>query len=231
MWTDFHSHVLPGIDDGAKDVKEASVMLHTMENQQVKTVFATPHYYAHCEKIEDFVEKRQVACTQLEEAKGDSMKVALRMAAEVALEPEICRLDLTPLFYEDLSAVLLELPASHYKSWMSQEIEEVAYTFSVIPILAHFERYLWYEREGLRELLRLPKVVVQISANMLANRETMDLIKDLYSLGIPVLLGSDAHNCGTRPVCFDIAQKILKKRKYGELEAWITESTQMILSS
>ena len=229
MWTDFHSHILPGIDDGAKDVEEASAMLHAMENQQVKTVFATPHYYAHCDKIEDFVEKRQTARAQLEE--GHSIKVALRMAAEVALEPEICRLDLTPLFYEDLSAVLLELPASRYKSWMVQEIEEIAYAFSVIPILAHFERYLWYEQEGLRELLQLPKAVVQISANMLANRETMDLIKDLHFLGIPVLLGSDAHNCGARPVCFDVAQKILKKRKYGELEAWITKSTQMILSS
>lgn len=229
MWIDFHSHVLPGIDDGAKDVKEALAMLHTMEDQQVKTVFATPHYYAHCEKIADFVEKRQTSRTQLE--KGNSLRIALRIAAEVALEPEICRLDLTPLFYEDLSAVLLELPAVHYKSWMSQEIEEIAYAFSVIPILAHFERYLWYERKGLQELLRLPKVVVQISANMLANRETIGLIKDLRVLRIPVLLGSDAHNCGPRPVCFDIAQKTLKKRKYGELEAWITESTQMILSS
>lgn len=231
MWIDFHSHVLPGIDDGAKDVNEAFTMLHEMENQQVKTVFATPHYYAHCEKIADFVKKRQIARTQLEKEKGNSMRIALRVAAEVALEPEICRLDLTPLFYEDLSAVLLELPAVHYKSWMSQEIEEIAYTFSVIPILAHFERYLWYEREGLQELLRLPKVVVQISANMLDNRETIDLIKDLRFLRIPVLLGSDAHNCGSRPVCFDIAQKTLKKRKYGELEAWITESTQMILSN
>lgn len=231
MWIDFHSHVLPGIDDGAKDVKEAFTMLHAMENQQVKTVFATPHYYAHCEKIADFVKKRQIARTQLEKEKGNSMRIALRVAAEVALEPEICRLDLTPLFYGDLSAVLLELPAVHYKGWMSQEIEEIAYTFSVIPILAHFERYLWYEREGLQELLRLPKVVVQISANMLDNRETIDLIKDLRFLRIPVLLGSDAHNCGSRPVCFDIAQKTLKKRKYGELEAWITESTQMILSN
>lgn len=231
MWIDFHSHVLPGIDDGAKDIKEASAMLHAMEKQQVKTVFATPHYYAHSEKIEDFVERRQNACAQLDEEIGKSMEVALRMAAEVALEPEICRLNLMPLFYENLSAVLLELPSSRYKNWMAQEIEEIAYTFSVTPVLAHFERYLWYEREGLRELLQLPKVVVQISAGMLVNRETMDLIRDLYILKIPVLLGSDAHNCGTRPVCFDTAQKIFKKRKYGELEAWITESTQIILSS
>lgn len=231
MWIDFHSHVLPGIDDGAKDVREASAMLCAMENQQVKTVFATPHYYAHCEKIEDFVKKRQHACIQLQEEKGSAIEVALRMAAEIALEPEISQLDLTPLFYEDLSAVLLELPASRYKSWMVQEIEEIAYAFSVIPVLAHFERYLWYEQEGLRELLQIPKVAVQITVNMLTNRETMDLIKELHFLKIPVILGSDAHNCETRPVCFNTAQKVFKKKKFGELEAWITKSTQMILSS
>lgn len=43
---DFHSHVLPGIDDGSDCVEESLEMLHTAKNQGVSTMLATPHFYA-----------------------------------------------------------------------------------------------------------------------------------------------------------------------------------------
>ena len=41
---DFHSHVLPGIDDGSDCVEESLEMLHTAKNQGVSTMLATPHF-------------------------------------------------------------------------------------------------------------------------------------------------------------------------------------------
>ena len=42
---DFHSHVLPGIDDGSDCVEESLEMLHTAKKQGVSMMLATPHFY------------------------------------------------------------------------------------------------------------------------------------------------------------------------------------------
>ena len=44
---DFHSHVLPGIDDGSDSVATSLAMLAEMKAQGIEAVFATPHFYAN----------------------------------------------------------------------------------------------------------------------------------------------------------------------------------------
>ena len=41
---DIHSHIIPGIDDGARSMEMTIEMLKTAEQSGVKQVFATPHY-------------------------------------------------------------------------------------------------------------------------------------------------------------------------------------------
>ena len=43
---DFHTHILPGIDDGAKDVSVSAAMLEMEKEQGVNEIVLTPHYYA-----------------------------------------------------------------------------------------------------------------------------------------------------------------------------------------
>ena len=43
---DFHSHILPGMDDGSKSTQESLEMLDMLRAQGVDTVAATPHFYA-----------------------------------------------------------------------------------------------------------------------------------------------------------------------------------------
>ncbi|MBQ9915509.1 MAG: hypothetical protein IJO50_05120, partial [Clostridia bacterium] len=57
---DFHAHVLPGIDDGAKDIHEAHQLLLSQKNQGIDTVVATSHCLAN-ESITDFVGRRNAA--------------------------------------------------------------------------------------------------------------------------------------------------------------------------
>ena len=47
MLTDFHSHILPGIDDGSKRVSDSLAMLKILRSQGVERVIFTPHFYAH----------------------------------------------------------------------------------------------------------------------------------------------------------------------------------------
>ena len=51
---DLHTHILPGIDDGARDVDEAADMLAALSRQQVDTVVLTPHYLSDEMPMEEF---------------------------------------------------------------------------------------------------------------------------------------------------------------------------------
>ena len=61
MVTDFHSHVLPGIDDGSTSVEESIAMLRMAAEQGVRRVIATPHFYPRHDSPEHFLEKRNLA--------------------------------------------------------------------------------------------------------------------------------------------------------------------------
>ena len=43
---DFHSHILPGIDDGSRNVETSIGMLRMCKEHGVDTMIATPHFYA-----------------------------------------------------------------------------------------------------------------------------------------------------------------------------------------
>ena len=43
---DFHSHILPAMDDGSRNIEESLQMLRMLQEQGVERVIATPHFYA-----------------------------------------------------------------------------------------------------------------------------------------------------------------------------------------
>ena len=58
---DFHTHILPGMDDGAADVSTAVAMIRKLQEQGVERIVLTPHYYAENESVEEFLERREEA--------------------------------------------------------------------------------------------------------------------------------------------------------------------------
>lgn len=58
---DFHTHILPGVDDGAENIETALAMLREEAVQGVNQVFATPHFYADEETPEAFLERRRAS--------------------------------------------------------------------------------------------------------------------------------------------------------------------------
>ena len=53
---DWHSHVLPALDDGSRSVDESLALLRMLSEQGVDTVIATPHFYADRESLSSFLE-------------------------------------------------------------------------------------------------------------------------------------------------------------------------------
>ena len=54
---DFHTHILPGIDDGSHSTEMTKEMLRREAQMGVTHVYATPHFYAHRSNIGRFLEK------------------------------------------------------------------------------------------------------------------------------------------------------------------------------
>ena len=52
---DFHSHILPGIDDGSKNTQMSLAMIEEEKKQGVHTIVATPHFYADEDSVERFL--------------------------------------------------------------------------------------------------------------------------------------------------------------------------------
>lgn len=85
---DFHSHVLPGIDDGSDCVEESLEMLHTAKNQGVSTMLATPHFYAQDVSVDHFLEKRKKAYDTLKRCMDDSDCPDIRLELKYAISEE-----------------------------------------------------------------------------------------------------------------------------------------------
>lgn len=65
MIIDCHTHLLPGIDDGAKDLSTSLEMLNEEKKQGVDYVIATPHFYANRDKMEKFIDRRERAYSEV----------------------------------------------------------------------------------------------------------------------------------------------------------------------
>lgn len=90
MLTEYHCHILPGIDDGSDSVETSLQMVEMMKAQGVERICATPHFYAHREKsVDDYLQKRQAAFEQIQ---GQTAVTDIHLGAEVAIEHGISEL-------------------------------------------------------------------------------------------------------------------------------------------
>ena len=88
MITDFHTHVLPGVDDGSASVEESLALLQMEAEQGIGQVVATPHFYANHDTPERFLQRRERAEATLREAlTGKPDMPELFMGAEVYFFP------------------------------------------------------------------------------------------------------------------------------------------------
>jgi len=212
---DFHSHILPDMDDGSKSVGEATDMLKFSFKMGIDTIVSTSHYYADCDTISSFLvrrnEKQQLLIHNLE---GIIETPKIVMGAEVAFfsgmsrEKEIARLCIDSTKY-----MLIEMPFSEWSSLTINEVKSLITNRGITPILAHIERYLTYQKKNgkIAELLNLG-VILQINSEALINCPyKRDILKMIDKNQIH-LLGSDCHNMSNRKPNLDLAFKAITRK-------------------
>ena len=91
---DFHSHILPEMDDGSKDAKMSLAMLQMEREQGVTEVVFTPHFYAQQDTVAHFLKKREQSVRRLEAAAQQAGVELLAMNSRESFNA-------TCLFYHD----------------------------------------------------------------------------------------------------------------------------------
>lgn len=217
--TDLHTHILPGMDDGAKTVEESLQMLRMEQSQGVDTVVLTPHFYRNQENPKRFLKRRKDAVLDLgrhvmdmsQEERDRLPRIIL--GAEVAFWPTMAEWDELPeLCIGETKNMLLELPFTPWNDKMIAHLHEFYGRTGITPVIAHLERYLKIQRpEYIDEVLRLG-FPVQVSADVLLRPLARGRALKMLRQGQAQIVASDCHNCETRVPNLAAAMKVVQEK-------------------
>lgn len=189
-WTDWHSHILPGVDDGIKTMEDSLKVLEYYEKEGVEEVWLTPHVMAdtpnRTENLRNEFEKLQAAY---------SGPLLLHLGAENMIdklfEQRLADNDFLTLAQ---NCLLVECSCLNppMKFWeMLEEVRSKGYW----PVLAHPERYVYM---GPRDYQRLVRMDIMLQLNLpslsgLYGREARNKAFWLLKQGYYQRTGSDLH--------------------------------------
>ena len=196
---DFHSHILPGIDDGSRSVEESVQMLKTLREQRVDMVVASSHFDVSRYSPRHFLEKRGYLFHQLKKALP-SERPNILLGAEVLYFPGLSRVSaLRELCVEGTNLLLLEMPFGSWKEYMVREVQELAHSGDFTVLLAHVERYRTRQNRPFWDRLLEDGVLMQSNADFFLSAFTRGKALRMLESGYIHLLGTDCHNMTSRP--------------------------------
>ena len=240
---DIHTHILPGVDDGADDLDETVEMLRIAHESGTRVMVATPHMFhpSFPDRTPDEIRKRfetlKEDLTGIREKAGhdflQDMKILL--GAENFWGPD---------FVEALQRQkILPMNGSHYvlvefhplipRSQLFKSAE-ILLSKGLHPILAHVERYAPVQKDPklLQELLDRG-CLTQLNARALEGHSwarTRRFALRLLGADLISLIASDAHGCGERSPRLTAALELLHPRfSDQQIRAWTVDSPRWVI--
>lgn len=213
--TDFHSHILPGVDDGSSCVEESLQMLRLEAEHGVQRVIATPHFYPRYDTPERFFARRDRAMAELQEAMAKEKGLPeITLGAEVYFFPGMSESDvLNRLTIGTGAHILVEMPFGNWTPEMYRELENIRVRRGIVPIVAHVDRYIRpFHTHGIPKRLAELPMLVQANTEFFLDRSTSSMAMRMLKADMIHFVGTDCHNLTARKPNMDQAlQKIQKK--------------------
>lgn len=206
--TDWHSHLLPGVDDGVQTIAETRQILTSYEQHGVKEVWLTPHIMEDIPNTTALLHSRYTELTTVYRG-----PIILHLAAEYMLdnlfEQRLQQDDLLPLGKEG-KHLLVE--TSYFNPpYAFDDILSCIKSKGYFPILAHPERYVYMEQKDYEHLIR-QNVAFQLNLPSLVGAYGVEAKRKaqwLLQKGYYHHIGTDTHRLQTWQ--YLIRQKIDKK--------------------
>lgn len=228
---DIHSHILFGVDDGPKNIKESIDLLKMMKKEGINKVMATPHFYPQDTNISEFLQ-----------AVNRNFKILKNTAEKYGL-PQLylgCELlyfsgigqstSLDCLCLNDSHYLLLELTDNCINDRLFSDINLLMKQAGIIPIIAHIERYC--KAKNFKKLLEFVvenNIPVQVNAASFTMFFFRRAIKKLIKYEIPIILGTDSHSVDVRPPRLIEALECIEKKYGKEYKEQILRNNEMIM--
>lgn len=214
---DIHSHILFGLDDGARTEEETLEMARQAVQDGVSAIVATPHHRdgtyenppevvrARCAEVQALLDRHQIPLRVLP-------GMEIRARGDEISEFEMGRL----LTYNDKKRhLLLELPHDHAPRYVEQLVFDLQVA-GYVPIVAHPERN--------REIARDPNVLyrwvrqgamAQLTAASVSGKLGRKLQKTCFTMiehQLVHFVASDAHNAGSRGPILSEAYSVIEAK-------------------
>lgn len=233
---DLHSHILPGIDDGAKTFEDSVKIVKELCGQGITDMVATPHYICETNYVSTRANNAKLLNELKKRLKQEEVEVNLYLGNEIYIDSTIRKLldgkKIATL--ADSKYVLVEFPLNgqfpNYEDILGDLIQS-----GYKVILAHPERYVMVQ-EDFQVLQDLYDVGVLLQCNLgsflgkYGKREEKIAIR-LAKEGMIFGFGSDIHHCrGDK----SIAKAIKKLRRYysqNELERVLIQNPRKVINA
>ncbi|MBE0363247.1 protein-tyrosine phosphatase [Pseudoalteromonas ulvae UL12] len=203
---DIHCHLIPGIDDGAKDMADALSLLRMAANDGTTRMVITPHI--HFGRFENSKEAIWTEFFALKHAAFEAgIDIDLSVAAEVRIDADMLPLiekKRLPLLgeFEGQQFLLLELPHSHVPTGCENLIKWLR-SHNITPLIAHPERNRDIQKQPHRiKTLQRLGCWFQLTGASLTGQfgETCQQLSEQFLRdGIINVVASDGHNLHRRP--------------------------------
>lgn len=227
---DFHSHILPEIDDGSKSYEESLKMLEEAQNVGFDIVISTSHYAVDCFEAPEYKRKELIDEMNLEEKTPQII-----LGSEIFLTYNIIELlkEFKASTINGTNYVLIELPLRHPFNNLKSVINTLKEN-DYRPIIAHPERYLYIQKKfnALYELKDLGILFQCNYGSILGNYgfKAKCTVKKMLKNGLVSFMGSDAHRQNS--IYMQVPKAISLISKYvssEEMQNIITYNAEKIL--
>lgn len=215
---DLHCHMLPGVDDGAKNLSFALDMARSAVDEGITHIVLTPHHMDG-----DYTNHRRdviAGVTKFQQAiKDEEIQLTVFPGQEVHLTGDLLSaLDNHDILYLDEGGryLLLELPHSGVPEYTENMIFELK-TRGITPIIAHPERNHGFQKnpDKLFDIIQLGCLTQLTSSSYLGifGDDVEKLTSQIIDAGMGFVFSSDAHNFkGRRFVMKEAFEKLAKKK-------------------
>jgi protein-tyrosine phosphatase len=196
-YIDIHSHTLPGIDDGAKNIEDTQFLLENMINFGFSKIITTPHTIENIWNNTPETISKALTFSQENLAKLTD-KIQLKAASEYLMDDYFVK-----LFTEQKLLTLKDNFVLVEMSYINPPIQLLDIIFDLqvagyVPVLAHPERYMFYHN-NFEQYNRLKKAGCYFQLNMLSatgyyGKEVAKAANELLKKGMIDFIGSDFHH-------------------------------------
>ncbi len=230
--TDFHSHILPGIDDGARNAGESRTILAGLRSCGFDRIALTPHFYPAKDNIPRFLSAREKAFESLT-ALPEAASFSFLRGAEVFLTESLFHFeDFRALCFEGTDLMMVE-PSEREEMTAAflNRLERIVSSYGITPVIAHIDRfpYLFRDRRAL-DRLRETGCLFQLNLSSMFEWGKKGRAARLIRNGYVDFVGNDLHRPIPDPARFKCRLEKFRGRTGEEAFDQIEENARSLFS-